>query len=73
MKYHPDLNPNDPGAAEEFKQVQWAYETLSGTKKSVPRLGRQGQYEGNFSEEAEPFSGFFWAMREHYAGKKAPE
>lgn len=27
-KYHPDQNPNDPGAAAKFREIQEAYETL---------------------------------------------
>ena len=28
-KYHPDLNPNDPSAAEKLKEVNEAYAVLS--------------------------------------------
>ena len=32
-QYHPDLNPDDPVAAEKFKQISQAYDVLSDTVK----------------------------------------
>ncbi len=32
-QYHPDLNPNDPVAAEKFKQISQAYDVLSDNTK----------------------------------------
>ena len=31
-KYHPDLNPNDPYAAEKIKEINVAYDTIKSGK-----------------------------------------
>ena len=32
-KYHPDLNPNDPGAKDKFQEINEANEVLSDPEK----------------------------------------
>ena len=44
MKYHPDRNPDDPQAAEQFKYISRAYEVLSDPQKrgAYDRFGAEG-------------------------------
>ena len=44
MKYHPDKNPNDKKAEENFKAINEAYQVLSDDKKRAiyDRYGKQG-------------------------------
>ncbi|MCP4869347.1 MAG: DnaJ domain-containing protein [Proteobacteria bacterium] len=52
-RYHPDLNPDDPQAAQRFKEVNWAYEVLSDQvrRAQYDRFGRvftDGRSQGPF-------------------------
>lgn len=45
-KHHPDVNPNDKGAEDKFKEVQEAYDVLSDDKKRKV-FDRFGYYNDN--------------------------
>ena len=44
-KYHPDLNPGDPVAAQKMQQVNAAYEQIKNPEKAQPNPG-QSSYGG---------------------------
>ncbi len=57
-KFHPDLNPDDPAAAQRFKEVTWAYEVLSDQvrRAQYDRFGRvftDGRSQGPFGVHEE--------------------
>ncbi|MBN2073478.1 MAG: J domain-containing protein [Actinobacteria bacterium] len=47
-KYHPDANPNDPGAEEKFKEIGEAYEVL----KDPQKRSRYDQLGANWKQYA---------------------
>ena len=54
-KYHPDVNPNDKGAEDKFKEVQSAYDILSDEKKRKT-FDKFGYYNDNLDPDS-PFGG----------------
>ncbi|MYK25516.1 MAG: J domain-containing protein, partial [Dehalococcoidia bacterium] len=51
-RYHPDVNPNDKGAEERFKEIQGAYDVLSDddTRKKYDKYGDRWQQADQFEE-----------------------
>jgi molecular chaperone DnaJ len=54
-QYHPDRNPDDPGAEDRFKEIQQAYDTLSNPQKRK-EYDAGGMFAG-FGGGRTPFGG----------------
>jgi len=57
VKYHPDRNPDDPGAAEKFREATEAYEVL----KDAEQRARYDQFGHAAFEQGGGFGGGFGA------------
>lgn len=59
-KYHPDLNPDDPEAAEKFKEISVSYEILSDPEKRAKydRYGSAAFENGQGDFDFSSFGGF---------------
>jgi curved DNA-binding protein CbpA len=74
-RYHPDLNHDDPQAAEIFRKVKWAYEIVSGGMRrgSLEQAASADFSRADADEESpRPFFGFFHAVRA-YCMRKRPQ
>lgn len=63
-KYHPDMNPDDPGAVDKFKEASEAYDVLSTDEKRriYDQYGHDGLrgrgFDPNFTDLSDIFSAF---------------
>ena len=60
-KYHPDVNPNDPVAAQKMQQINAAYEQIKNPEKAQ-RSGGYGGSSGGYNSY-DPFGG--WYQQSH--------
>jgi len=59
QQHHPDKNPNDPKAAERFKEINQAYQVLSdpGRRQMYDRMGHRAEEPGSPFGPGGPFAG----------------
>jgi len=72
-QWHPDVNPEDPEAAERFKEIQWAYEEICDARERLkvpPGFTGAHSAHGFAPPNEHPFFSFAEAVRNYYAGKK---
>ena len=69
MKFHPDHNPEKTEAEARFKQIQQAYEILTGRKKPCG-ISLTSSYHKPYApplfENEHPFFSFYWAVKNHF-------
>lgn len=59
VQHHPDKNPDDPKAAERFKEINHAYQVLSdpGRRSMYDRVGHRAEEPGSPFGQGGPFGG----------------
>ena len=58
-KYHPDLNPNDPGAKDKFQEINEANEVLSDPekRKKYDEYGEHWKHADEFEKQKQQYRG----------------